>query len=80
MRHITRRGRETQQTRWDPVQVSTDLSQAAAPAQGAAGLAEVVVVPERRGGDDAPDVVQVVQAAVIGELSERWKTARKKRG
>ena len=46
------------------------LSQAAAPAQRAAGLAEVVVVPAGEGGDRTPDAVQVVQAAVVGQLSE----------
>lgn len=46
------------------------LSHAASSAQGAAGLAEVIVVPAR-----TPDAVQVVQATVIRELSERWKTA-----
>ena len=55
-----------------------DLSQAAAPAQGAAGLAEVVVIPPGEGGARAPDAVQVVQAAVVGELAERRKTAGRK--
>lgn len=48
----------------------THLSHAASPAQGAAGLAEVIVIPAA-----PPDAVQVVQATVIRELSERRKTA-----
>lgn len=54
---------------------STDLSQATTSAQRAAGLAEVIVIPGWQGGARTPNAVQVVQAAVIGELSERWKTA-----
>lgn len=57
--------------------MSTNLSDAATSAQGAAGLAEVIIVPAGQRGACAPDAVEVVQAAVIGELSERRKTAEK---
>lgn len=59
--------------------VSTNLSDAATSSQGAAGLAEVIVVPAGQRGACAPDTVEVVQAVVVGELSERWKTAEKGR-
>lgn len=57
------------------MQRSTDLSQAAASAQGTAGLAEVIIIPAWQRRTSSLDAVKVVQAAVIGELSERWKTA-----
>lgn len=56
-----------------------NLSDAAPSAQGAAGLAEVVVVPAWQRGAGAADAVQVVQAAVVGELSEGRKTAGKEK-
>lgn len=55
--------------------LGTDLSHAAPSAQGAAGLAEVIIVPARQRRARSLDAVEVVQAAVVGELSERWKTA-----
>lgn len=57
--------------------VGPDLSDAAPSAQGAAGLAKVVVIPARQRGAGAADAVQVVQAAVVRELSEGRKTAEK---
>lgn len=70
-------------TKWNaipvrPLQTSTDLSHAATSAQGAADLAKVVIIiPARQRQPCTLDAVEVVKAAVIGELSERWKTAGK---
>lgn len=60
-----------------PTSASTNLSHAATSAQGAADLAKVIVIPMWQRCACTPNVVQVVQAAVIGELSERGKTAEK---
>lgn len=59
------------------VHTDTDLSHAATSPQGAAGLAEVIIIPVWQRWACTSDAVQVVQAAVIGELSERRKTAGK---
>ena len=58
------------------LQVNTNLFHTTTSAQGAAGLAEVILIP-RCHGSRSSNTVKIVQAAIIGQLSERWKTAGK---
>lgn len=63
--------------------MTSDLAHVAAPPQGAAAasFAEVLIIPagEQGAPHRTPQTVQVVQATVGGQLSQRGKTAEEDR-